>query len=96
VAQTVASVKAAGGSTAAGKKTLTTLSRLIDDFQAGTDALSKALEHAGKTAEAHARYCRDKVVPLMTALREAGDAIEVMAPSDVWPLPTYREMLFIK
>ena len=96
VAQTVASVKAAGGSTAAGKKTLATLSRLIDDFQAGTDALSKALAHAGKTGEAHARYCRDKVVPLMTALREAGDAIEVMAPSDVWPLPTYREMLFIK
>jgi len=63
VAQTVASVKAAGGSTAAGKKTLATLSRLIDGFKAGTDALSKALEHTSRTAEAHARYCRDKVVP---------------------------------
>jgi glutamine synthetase len=39
---------------------------------------------------------RDKVVPAMTALREAGDALETVVPADMWPLPTYREMLFIK
>ena len=27
---------------------------------------------------------------------EAADALESMVPQDVWPLPTYREMLFIK
>ena len=32
----------------------------------------------------------------MATLREIGDQIEVVVPSEEWPLPTYREMLFIK
>ena len=39
---------------------------------------------------------RDTIVPAMAALRELGDRIETMVPSNSWPLPTYREMLFIK
>ena len=44
----------------------------------------------------HAKYFRDKVIPAMTALREAGDGLECLVPQNLWPLPTYREMLFIK
>jgi glutamine synthetase len=36
------------------------------------------------------------VVPKMVALRELGDQIELLTPHELWPLPTYREMLFIK
>jgi glutamine synthetase len=32
----------------------------------------------------------------MNELRESGDALETLVPHDLWPLPTYREMLFIK
>jgi glutamine synthetase type III len=32
----------------------------------------------------------------MNALRESGDGLEGLAPHDTWPLPTYREMLFVK
>jgi glutamine synthetase type III len=32
----------------------------------------------------------------MVKLRELGDQLELMAPHATWPLPTYREMLFIK
>ena len=32
----------------------------------------------------------------MGALRETGDKLETLVPHDVWPLPTYREMLFLK
>ena len=39
---------------------------------------------------------RDTIVPAMAALRELGDRIETTVPSNAWPLPTYREMLFIK
>jgi glutamine synthetase len=39
---------------------------------------------------------RDKVVPAMAKLREIGDEIEVLTPHAIWPLPTYREMLFVK
>ena len=39
---------------------------------------------------------RDKIVPAMAKLRELGDQIEVLTPHEIWPLPTYREMLFVK
>ena len=32
----------------------------------------------------------------MAALRETGDSLELMIPHDLWPLATYREMLFVK
>jgi glutamine synthetase len=34
--------------------------------------------------------------PAMAALREAGDAIESQVAADLWPLPTYRDLLFLK
>jgi glutamine synthetase len=61
------------------------------------DELQKLLEHEGNgDAAKHAKYFRDRVVPAMNALREAGDALECLVPQDLWPLPTYREMLFVK
>ena len=48
------------------------------------------------TTGKHAKHMRDKVVPAMATLRELGDPIELMVPHELWPLPTYREMLFIK
>jgi glutamine synthetase type III len=39
---------------------------------------------------------RDKVIPAMNRLREVGDELELLTPHGLWPLPTYREMLFIK
>jgi glutamine synthetase len=97
LAQNVGTVKAAGASAFAGSKLLESLSALVDEFKARVDDLSHALDHASNgSAEAHARHFRDAVIPRMTALRETGDAIEVLMPSESWPLPTYREMLFIK
>ena len=37
-----------------------------------------------------------EIVAAMDALRETGDTIETLVPHSTWPLPTYREMLFIK
>jgi glutamine synthetase len=97
VATNVAAVKAAGGSAAAGETTLGRLCPLVDRLRDHTDALKHVLEHnGGGGAEDHARYMRDEVIAHMTALRDTGDQLELMVPSDQWPLPTYREMLFIK
>ena len=97
VAESVTAVKAAGGRSIEGKKTLDGLVALIDDFRRRTDKLAHVLEHEGNgSAEKHAKHFRDAVVPAMAALREAGDALEVVLPHERWPLATYREMLFIK
>jgi glutamine synthetase len=68
----------------------------VDKFKVQTEGLTAALNHNGVSAEKHAKYMRDKVVPAMGKLREVGDDIEVLTPHEIWPLPTYREMLFVK
>ena len=96
VADSVAAVKAAGATSKEGKKVLDRLVKLVDRFHAQTETLSDALEHTSASTEKHAKYMRDTVVPAMATLRELGDEIELVIPHELWPLPTYREMLFIK
>jgi glutamine synthetase len=92
----VAAVKAGGSTSAQTKKLLGTYTKLVDRFKTQTDALAVLLDHGGSSAEKHAKYMRDKIVPAMAKLRETGDEIEVLTPHELWPLPTYREMLFVK
>jgi glutamine synthetase len=96
VAETVAAVKAAGGNGTQPKKLLDRLGTLIDDLKSTADSLAHKLEHTDGSADGHAKHMRDAVVPLMGQLRETGDALEMIVPHGAWPLPTYREMLFIK
>ena len=96
VAQSVAAARAAGVHSKETKKLLQQLVKLIDAFKAQTDKLTAAIDHHSTSAEKHAKYMRDTIVPAMARLRELGDQIEVMVPHEMWPLPTYREMLFVK
>jgi glutamine synthetase len=43
-----------------------------------------------------ARYVLDSVIPAMTAVRSVADTLEKMVADDLWPLPKYSEILFIK
>jgi glutamine synthetase len=96
IGQSVAAVKAGGGKSAQGKKLLGVYTKLVDKLKIESDALAKLLDHSNGSAEKHAKFMRDKVVPAMGKLRETGDSIEVLTPHELWPLPTYREMLFVK
>jgi glutamine synthetase len=97
VAQSVSAVKAAGATSAEGKKTLASIIKLTDEFKRRTDKLQKTLDHNGDgSAEKHAKHFRDVVIPAMNAVRDTSDALEAIIPHEVWPLATYREMLFIK
>ena len=39
---------------------------------------------------------RDTTIPAMGAVREAADKLEKVVADDLWPLPKYSEILFIK
>jgi glutamine synthetase len=39
---------------------------------------------------------RDTVYPAMMTVRETADRLEGIVADDLWPLPKYEEMLFIK
>jgi len=96
VAESVAAVKSAGGSARETRKLLDQVTSLVDEFRTRTEKLAKALDHGDGDALRHARYMRDSVCTGMAALRETGDKLELVIPHQLWPLPTYREMLFIK
>ena len=64
------------------------------------NALQKALRSLAEAraavhdADDEAMAMKDEVIPAMAKVREACDALEKEVPADLWPLPTYREMLF--
>ena len=41
-----------------------------------------------------AQFCRDRIVPAMEALRAPVDAAERITRKDVWPVPTYADLMF--
>ncbi len=96
VGESVAAAKAGGVPSKEGAKHLGKIVGLVDRFRAQTEKLAAALEHNGGSAEHHAKYMRDTIVPGMAALRDLGDQLEVVIPHEIYPLPTYREMLFVK
>jgi glutamine synthetase len=96
VGESVAAAKAGGVPSKEGRKHLAKIVGLVDKFRAQTEKLAGQLDHAGGSAEKHAKYMRDTIVPSMVALRELGDQLEVVTPHELYPLPTYREMLFVK
>jgi glutamine synthetase len=72
---------------------------LVGEF---ADAI-RALETANladnqpdEEAAAWATYMRDTVVPAMNAVRDVADRLEKIVADDLWPLPKYSEILFIK
>jgi glutamine synthetase len=62
-----------------------------------TDGLDQLIKIAQGTsgADKQAESYRDKVVPAMGALRHIADDLENLVAKDVWPIPSYAEMLFL-
>ncbi|MFN6337680.1 MAG: glutamine synthetase III [Cyanobacteriota bacterium] len=59
-------------------------------------ALEDALGQAPHDAHGHMRHCADCLMPLLGQLREAVDGLEIIVDDDLWPLPTYGELLFFR
>ena len=77
--------------------TLEKLTGLVGDLEKKIDGLEKVLAHHGASdLRGEVKHFHAEVIPVMLSLRETADQIETILPDDLWPLPTYREMLFIK
>jgi glutamine synthetase len=69
----------------------------ISKVRSAVDALEQALSrHEEGDPFKHASHIRERVVPAMDDLRAAADALEREVAEDLWPLPSYREMLSIR
>jgi glutamine synthetase len=70
---------------------------LLDAFYDAILALEKAnSDHPAEEGLELAKYMRDTVIPAMDAARAVADRLERIVADDLWPLPKYSEMLFIK
>jgi len=70
---------------------------LIEELVAAiTDLETANREHPEEEGLGHARYMRDRVLPAMERTRAVADQLERVVADDLWPLPKYQEMLFIK
>jgi glutamine synthetase len=98
LAESIGNLKAAGVSVPKQQvELLNDLAASINELLAKTAVLSRAAEaHVSGDSLAHAKYSLDVIIPAMNAVRTVGDKLEGIVPDDLWPLPTYQEMLFIK
>jgi glutamine synthetase len=69
---------------------------ILASFHKAIVALEEANGDPGLEGMELAIYFRDTVFPAMTAVRECADKLERLVADDLWPLPKYMEVLFIK
>ncbi|MBM4178508.1 MAG: glutamine synthetase type III [Ignavibacteria bacterium] len=80
------------------------LTGMTDELAAHADEFISALsllrkqnaELGGETVHTKSHHMLDNVIPAMNQVRSAADALERLTAHDHWPLPSYREMLFVK
>ena len=58
--------------------------------------LIKLMDSAGDIVgvDKHARYMREVIVPAMEELRKPIDELEMIVDKDLWPMPSYGDLLF--
>ncbi len=93
LAQNVATLKAAG--VEPDMTLLQQVSEPITALSAALAMLKAGLSHDGATALDEAGNARDTLLPAMAQVRAAADELEGVVADDLWPLPTYQEMLYI-
>jgi len=70
--------------------------QLVERLFEAIGALEQANQDPGLEGMELAEYMRDTVYPAMVEVREIADRLERIVADDLWPLPKYEEMLFIK
>lgn len=93
LAQNVTTLKAAGV-----EPDLTLLQMVSEPIGALTAALAtlkEGLSHHADSATEEAKHAQSALLPAMDAVRVAADTLESIVADDLWPLPTYQEMLYI-
>ncbi len=95
LADTAAKMKAAG--VEADTEMLTKVTALSKELLAALNKLECVHAHETKGGvHEHAKHYLEAVIPALLAVRAPADALEGLIADDLWPLPTYQEMLFIK
>jgi glutamine synthetase len=93
----VNSLKSAGADLVVQKTTLDKTCALINKLYENIEKLEKITASAGSESDTikQAELFRENVTVAMQSVRVAADELETIVDADLWPLPTYAEMLFL-
>ncbi len=69
---------------------------LLRGLREAVETLEATLSDHARSTMKEARHCCTEVLPAMEKVRVFADGLEKLVPEDLWPLPSYQEMLFIK
>ena len=96
LADTINSVKAAGGDASVQTELLKTVSKKLGAMQKALNKLEKeeAKGRAMTDAKAQAFFYKDTVRTIMEELRTPADELEMIVDKEIWPIPTYGELMF--
>jgi len=98
IAKTINEKSATGivGSSKSEKKKLETAAELVEQMTERLEKLEADVEKASTMSDAYelAKYHREVIFEAMNSLREVIDKLEVVVPSNIWPYPTYGEILY--
>ncbi len=76
---------------------ITKLASLVNGLCSAADELDGAMgKQEFESMEAHMKFCADTIRGLMDDVRTHADALEREVADADWPLPKYREMLFLR
>ncbi|MGI6124088.1 MAG: glutamine synthetase III [Acetivibrionales bacterium] len=97
VADTVSALNSAGADSKSTKKTLDKLVVLTSSLRIDAEALNESIETLDKMTGdklIKARAYMEMVIPIMEDLRKDADKLENMMDANLWPIPTYGDLLF--
>ena len=96
LADTVNSVKAAGGDASVESEQLHEVSTRLVSMQKSLKELRTEEKKASsiKDQRKQAFYYKDKVNTAMEKLRKPADELEMMVDKKIWPIPTYGDLMF--
>ena len=96
LADTINAVTAAGAETSVQVELLNETSALLSDTKVALAKLSDVTEIAATKAEGEeqARYFHDVVTVAMAELRDPVDKLEMIVDKEMWPMPSYGDLLF--
>jgi glutamine synthetase len=96
LASAIAATKAAGVDCADSADALRSFVALVTRLRTATVAVEQAAAHHASDPMQHASQISRELKPAMVQLREVVDTLETLVAADFWPLPTYRDLLFLK
>ena len=96
LADTVIAVKEAGADASVQEEMLSEVTALLAEAKKALSALSDITEEAAEKeeGEVQSEFYHFSVVPAMAALRKPVDELEMIVDKEVWPMPSYGDLLF--